>query len=49
MTAHVLVTGTLFRPPEQRTSKAGKPFVTATVRAKTVATQEYAKQAKDSA
>jgi single-stranded DNA-binding protein len=34
MTAHVPVTGTLFRPPEQRTSKAGKPFVTATVRAK---------------
>jgi hypothetical protein len=34
MTAHVLVTGTLFRPPEQRTSKAGKPFVTATIRTK---------------
>jgi single-stranded DNA-binding protein len=29
-----LVTGTLFRAPEQRTSKAGKPFVTATLRAK---------------
>jgi hypothetical protein len=25
---------TLFRPPEQRTSKAGKPFVSATVRVK---------------
>jgi single-stranded DNA-binding protein len=34
MTAHVIVTGTLFRPPEQRTSKAGKPFVTATIRVK---------------
>jgi single-stranded DNA-binding protein len=34
MTAHVLVTGTLFRQPEQRTSKAGKPFVTATLKAK---------------
>ena len=29
-----LVTGVLFRAPEQRTSKAGKPFVTATIRAK---------------
>jgi single-stranded DNA-binding protein len=29
-----LVTGALFRAPEQRTSKAGKPFVTATIRAK---------------
>ena len=34
MTAIALVTGTLFRPPEQRTSKAGKPFVTATIRVK---------------
>jgi single-stranded DNA-binding protein len=34
MTAHVLITGTLFRPPELRTSKAGKPFVTATLKAK---------------
>ena len=34
MTAHVLVAGTLFRYPEQRTSKAGKPFVTATLRTK---------------
>jgi hypothetical protein len=34
MTAHVLITGTLFRAPEQRTSKAGKPFVTATLKAK---------------
>lgn len=33
MTAHVLVSGTLFREPEQRISKAGKPFVTATIRA----------------
>jgi hypothetical protein len=29
-----LVTGTLFKAPEQRTSKAGKPFVAATIRAK---------------
>ena len=34
MTAHVLVCGQLFREPEQRTSKAGKPFVIATIRAK---------------
>ena len=33
MTAHVLVAGTLIRGPEQRTSKTGKPFVTATIRA----------------
>jgi single-stranded DNA-binding protein len=29
-----LVNGQLFRAPEQKTSKAGKPFVTATIRAK---------------
>ncbi len=34
MTSHVLVTGTLFRPPEQRTSKAGKEFVSATLKVK---------------
>jgi single-stranded DNA-binding protein len=34
MTAYALVTGTLFRSPEQRTSKAGKPYVTATIKAK---------------
>jgi len=34
MTAHVLISGTLFREPELRTSKEGKPFVTATIRAK---------------
>jgi single-stranded DNA-binding protein len=34
MTAYALVTGTLFRAPEQRTSKNGKPFVTATLVAK---------------
>jgi single-stranded DNA-binding protein len=34
MTAFAIVTGLLFRAPEQRTSKAGKPFVTATIRAK---------------
>ena len=34
MTAFALVTGPLFRAPEQRVSKAGKPYVTATIRAK---------------
>jgi single-stranded DNA-binding protein len=34
MTALALITGVLFRAPEQRTSKLGKPFVTATIRAK---------------
>ncbi len=34
MTAYVLITGTLFRPPEQRTSKYGLPFATATLRVK---------------
>ena len=34
MSAFAIVTGALFRAPEQRTSKAGKPFVTATIRAK---------------
>jgi single-stranded DNA-binding protein len=34
MTAFAIVTGALFRAPEQRTSKSGKPFVTATIRAK---------------
>jgi single-stranded DNA-binding protein len=33
MTA-VLVAGSLFRAPEQRTSKAGRPFVVATIKAK---------------
>jgi len=34
MSAHCLVTGSLYRAPEQRTSKAGRPFVTATLKAK---------------
>lgn len=34
MTAHVLITGTLFRPPEQRIAKSGKPFWSATLRVK---------------
>jgi single-stranded DNA-binding protein len=35
MSVFALVSGSLFRAPEQRTSKAaGKPFVTATIRAK---------------
>jgi hypothetical protein len=34
MTPHVLISGTLFRAPEQQASKAGKPFVTATIRVK---------------
>jgi single-stranded DNA-binding protein len=32
MSAFVLVSGALFRAPEQKTSKAGKPFVTATIK-----------------
>jgi hypothetical protein len=41
MTAHVLVSGTLFREPKQRTSKAGKPFVTATLKAKDGETAQW--------
>jgi hypothetical protein len=33
MTGYALVTGALFREPERRMSKAGKPFVTATIKA----------------
>jgi single-stranded DNA-binding protein len=32
MSTHVLVTGSLFRAPERRTSKAGRPFVVATLK-----------------
>jgi single-stranded DNA-binding protein len=31
---YALVSGSLFRAPEQKTSKAGKPYVAATIRAK---------------
>jgi single-stranded DNA-binding protein len=34
MTAFAIVTGSLFKAPEQRTSKTGRPYVTATIRAK---------------
>lgn len=34
MSAVVLITGALFRVPEQKTSKAGKPYVAATIRAR---------------
>jgi len=34
MTVYALVTGAIFRAPEQRTSKASKPYVTATIKAK---------------
>ncbi len=34
MSAFALIAGTLFRAPEAKTSKAGKAFVTATVRVK---------------
>jgi hypothetical protein len=34
MSAFVLVSGSLFRAPEQRTSKAGKLYVTATIKAR---------------
>jgi single-stranded DNA-binding protein len=33
MTAFALISGSLFRNPERKTSKAGKPYVTATVKA----------------
>jgi hypothetical protein len=32
MSAFALVSGALFRAPEQKTSKAGKPYVLATVK-----------------
>ena len=32
MTAIALITGAIFKPPEQRISKAGKPFVVTTIR-----------------
>mgnify|MGYP000881570145 CR=1 FL=1 len=32
MTAHVLISGTLFRAPERKVSRAGKPYVSATIR-----------------
>jgi single-stranded DNA-binding protein len=34
MTAFAIVTGSLFKAPERRTSKTGRPYVTATIRAK---------------
>ncbi len=34
MTAYVLISGQLFREPEQRTSKVGNQFVLATLRTK---------------
>ena len=41
MTAFALVTGTLFRAPEQRTSKNGRAFVVATIRAKDGETSQW--------
>jgi single-stranded DNA-binding protein len=41
MSAHVLVSGAIFRQPEQRTSRAGKPFVTATIKAKDGAAAQF--------
>ncbi|WP_036286916.1 single-stranded DNA-binding protein [Methylosinus sp. PW1] len=32
MTIYALVTGTMFRAPEEKASKGGKPFVVATIR-----------------
>ena len=34
MTAHVLISGVLYRAPEQRIAKSGKPFWSATIRVK---------------
>jgi hypothetical protein len=36
MTVHVLITGTLFRPAERQTSKAGRVFTKATMKAASV-------------
>lgn len=32
MTAHALISGTLFRAPERKVSRAGKPYVSATIK-----------------
>jgi hypothetical protein len=32
MSVHILVSGSLFKTPEQRTSKTGKPYATASIR-----------------
>jgi single-stranded DNA-binding protein len=34
MTAFAIVTGSIFRTPERRTSKTGRPYVTSTLKAK---------------
>jgi hypothetical protein len=39
MTVHMLVSGSLFRAPEQRTSQAGKSYVVATIKAAAAETQ----------
>jgi single-stranded DNA-binding protein len=41
MITYALVTGTLFRAPEQRTSKNSNPFVTATLKAKDGETMQW--------
>jgi hypothetical protein len=41
MTAHVLISGSLFHQPEQRTSKAGRPFVTAVLKANDGDSSQY--------
>jgi single-stranded DNA-binding protein len=41
MSVFALVTGILFKPPEQRASKTGKPFVAATIRIKDGDTSQW--------
>jgi len=41
MSAHVLITGNLFRAPEQKSSKAGKSYVVATIRSKESETSQF--------
>jgi single-stranded DNA-binding protein len=41
MSAHVIINGAIFRSPEQKISKSGKPFVVATIRAKDGETAQW--------
>lgn len=41
MSAYAIVTGALFRFPESRVSKAGKPYVTATLKGKDGETAQF--------
>jgi Single-strand binding protein family len=41
MSAFVLIRGTIFRVPEQKTSKNGKPYTVATIKSRDGETSEY--------